>query len=112
MAHAYALSDIAVVRAGALTLSELSVCGMPSILLPFPRATADHQTKNAETMVRAGAAIMIRQADLTTSNLQETIIGLLDDTDKLTAMGAQALSLGKPKATKEIVDKIFKVARS
>ena len=61
-------------------------------------------------MVRAGAAIMIRQADLTTSNLQETIIGLLDDTDKLTAMGSQALSLGKPKATKEIVDKIFKVA--
>jgi UDP-N-acetylglucosamine--N-acetylmuramyl-(pentapeptide) pyrophosphoryl-undecaprenol N-acetylglucosamine transferase len=110
MAHAYALSDIAVVRAGALTLSELSVCGIPSILLPFPRATADHQTKNAETMVRAGAAIMIRQADLTASNLQETIIGLLDDTDKLTAMGAQALSLGKPKATKEIVDKIFKVA--
>ena len=111
MAHAYALSDIAVVRAGALTLSELSVCGMPSILLPLPSATADHQTKNAETMVRAGAAIMIKQADLNTANLQETIIGLLDDADKLTKMGAQALSLGKPKATKKIVDKIFKVAR-
>jgi len=110
MAHAYALSDIAVVRAGALTLSELSVCGMPSILLPLPRATADHQTKNAETMVRSGAAIMIKQADLTTANLQETIIGLLDNTDKLKTMGAKALSLGKPKATKEIVDKILKVA--
>jgi UDP-N-acetylglucosamine:LPS N-acetylglucosamine transferase len=61
-------------------------------------------------MVRSGAAIMIRHADLTTSNLQETIIGLLDDTDKLTAMGAKALNLGKPNATKEIVDKIFKVA--
>ena len=112
MAHAYALSDIAVARAGALTLSELSVCGMPSILLPLPRATADHQTKNAETMVRAGAAVMIQQADLTTANLQETIIGLLSDADKLTTMGTQALSLGKPKATEEIVDKIFEVAHS
>ena len=112
MAHAYALSDIAVARAGALTLSELLVCGMPSILLPLPRATADHQTKNAETMVRSGAAVMIRQAELTTSNLQEIIIELLDDTDKLTAMGAQALSLGKPKATEDIVDKIFEVACS
>ena len=112
MAHAYALSDIAVVRAGALTLSELSVCGMPSILLPLPSATADHQTKNAETMVQAGAAVMIQQADLTTAILRETIIGLLGDADKLIAMGAQALSLGKPKATEEIVDKIFEGARS
>jgi len=55
---------------------------------------------------------MIQQADLTTANLQETIIGLLGDADKLTAMGAQALSLGKPKATEEIVDKIFEVACS
>ena len=112
MAHAYALSDIAVARAGALTLSELSVCGMPSIILPLPNATADHQTKNAKTLVQAGAAVMIQQADLTTANLQETIIGLLDDEDKLTAMGAQALSLGKPRATEDIVDKIFEVARS
>ena len=111
MTHAYALSDIVVARAGALTLSELSVCGKPSILLPLPGAAADHQTKNAETMVRAGAAIMIQQANLTTAILQETIIGLLDDADKLTAMGAQALSLGKPKATEEIVEKIFKLAR-
>ena len=85
---------------------------MPSILLPLTSATADHQTKNAETMVRSGAAVMIRQAELTTSNLQEIIIELLDDTDKLTAMGAQALSLGKPKATEDIVDKIFEVACS
>ena len=48
---------------------------------------------------------------MTTAILQETIIGLLDDADKLTAMGAQALSLGKPKATEEIVEKIFKLAR-
>ena len=63
-------------------------------------------------MVRSGAAVMIQQADLTTANLQEMIIGLLGDEDKLTAMGAQALSLGKPKATEEIVNKIFEVARS
>ena len=55
---------------------------------------------------------MIQQADLTTANLQETIIGLLGDADKLTTMGTQALSLGKPKATEEIVDKIFEVAHS
>ena len=63
-------------------------------------------------MVRAGAAVMIQQADLTTNNLQETIIGLLGDAEKLTAMGAQALSLGKPKATEKIVEKIFEIARS
>ena len=63
-------------------------------------------------MVRAGAAVMIQQADLTTANLQETIIGLLGDAEKSTAMGAQALSLGKPKATEKIVEKIFEIARS
>ena len=63
-------------------------------------------------MVRSGAAVMIQQADLTTTILRETIIGLLGDADKLITMGTQALSLGKPKATEEIVDKIFEGARS
>ena len=71
---AYAISDLVISRAGALTLSELLVCGMPSILLPLPTATADHQTKNAMTVVEAGAAIMINQNSLDKNVLGKIIL--------------------------------------
>lgn len=109
---AYAISDLVISRAGALTLSELLVCGMPSILLPLPTATADHQTKNAETIVQAGAAIMINQKNIDNNILGNTILELIKDKDKLSKMRKNALQLAKPNATKNIVKKILEVAQA
>ena len=109
---AYAISDLVISRAGALTLSELLVCGMPSILLPLPTATADHQTKNAETIVQAGAAIMINQKNIDNNILGNTILELIKDKDKLSKMRKNALQLAKPNATKNIVKKILEVTQA
>lgn len=108
---AYAICDLVISRAGALTLSELLVCGMPSILLPLPTATADHQTKNAATMVESGAAIMIKQNELDNDILGNTIIELINDKNKLKNMSANALRIAKPGATKDIVKNILEVAK-
>ena len=108
---AYAICDLVISRAGALTLSELLVCGMPSILLPLPTATADHQTKNATTMVESGAAIMIKQNELDNEILGNTIIELINDKNKLNIMSKNALKIAKPDATKDIVKNILGVAK-
>ncbi|MDG2287925.1 MAG: glycosyltransferase, partial [Candidatus Marinimicrobia bacterium] len=108
---AYAISDLVISRAGALTLSELLVCGMPSILLPLPTATADHQTKNAKTIVQAGAAIMINQNNMDVNLLRNTILELINDKNKLSMMRKNALQLAKPNATSNIVKNILKVAQ-
>lgn len=108
---AYAISDLVISRSGALTLSELLVCGMPSILLPLPTATADHQTKNAKTIAEAGAAIMINQNNLNNDILSNTIIQLIKDENRLDNMRKNALRLAKPDATKNIVNKILEVAQ-
>lgn len=109
---AYAISDLVISRAGALTLSELLVCGMPSILLPLPTATADHQAKNAETIMRAGAAIMINQNNMDNNILGNIILELMKDKNKLSKMRKNALQLAKPNATKNIVKKILEVAQA
>ena len=108
---AYAISDLVISRAGALTLSELLVCGMPSILLPLPTATADHQTKNAMTIVEAGAAIMINQNSLDKNVLGKTVLDLINDKDTLLKMRNNALQIAKPNATKNIVNEILDITQ-
>ena len=108
---AYAISDLVISRAGALTLSELLVCGMPSILLPLPTATADHQTKNAKTIVQAGAAIAIDQHNMDNNIFKNTVLELINDKDKLSKMRKNALQLAKPNATNNIVKNILEVAQ-
>ena len=108
---AYAICDLVISRAGALTLSELLVCGMPSILLPLPTATADHQTKNAMTLVQAGAAIMIDQHNMDINHLKNTVLELINDKNKLSIMRKNALQLAKPNATRNIVKNILEVAQ-
>jgi UDP-N-acetylglucosamine--N-acetylmuramyl-(pentapeptide) pyrophosphoryl-undecaprenol N-acetylglucosamine transferase len=84
---------------------------MPSILLPLPTATADHQTKNAKTIVQAGAAIMIDQHNMDNNILKNTILELINDKDKLSDMRKNALQLAKPNATNNIVKNILEVAQ-
>jgi UDP-N-acetylglucosamine--N-acetylmuramyl-(pentapeptide) pyrophosphoryl-undecaprenol N-acetylglucosamine transferase len=106
MASAYAASDIVVSRAGALTLAEITACGKPSILIPFPFATADHQRYNAEALQRKGAARMILQTDLTPERLAQEIDSLLGDEANLKNMSDQSKRMGKPEATSLLVDEM------
>jgi len=78
MASAYAWADLAVCRAGALTIAELAAAGVPAILVPFPAAVDDHQTRNAEYVVAAGAAVLLPESGLTPVSLAATLRSLLE----------------------------------
>lgn len=104
MAGVYLGADLVLCRAGATTLSELTVCKKPSILVPFPHATDDHQAVNAKALVDAGAAVMFREAELTGEKLASTIRELKGDSAKLAKMEKAAGLLGRPEAAREIAD--------
>ncbi|MFQ5824424.1 MAG: undecaprenyldiphospho-muramoylpentapeptide beta-N-acetylglucosaminyltransferase [bacterium] len=111
MASAYAASDIVLCRSGASTLSEITICGLASILVPYPYSTSGHQEYNARTMEKANAAIVILEDSLTEDVLIEKIFELLDNPNKRMAMAKAARQLSKPNAAKEIVDKIDELIR-
>lgn len=90
-------------RSGATTLAELTALGVPSILIPSPYVTADHQTKNAQSLVKANAALMIRESDLTATTLTAAIDQLMTDDNTRAAMAAAAKKLGKPHAATEML---------
>jgi UDP-N-acetylglucosamine--N-acetylmuramyl-(pentapeptide) pyrophosphoryl-undecaprenol N-acetylglucosamine transferase len=90
MAAAYAWADLAVCRAGAMTIAELQAAGVGAIFVPLPVATDDHQTKNAEAMVRNGAARLIQERDLTPERLGAAISELISDRAQLLKMAEAA----------------------
>ena len=107
MASAYALSDLVVCRSGALTLSELTACGKPSILIPFAAAAGNHQLKNAIALEKNKAAVIIEEKDMSTQILLSTINNLINNDATLKKMSKASKSLGNPHATKTIVDSLF-----
>jgi UDP-N-acetylglucosamine--N-acetylmuramyl-(pentapeptide) pyrophosphoryl-undecaprenol N-acetylglucosamine transferase len=110
MAGTYAWADLAVCRAGALTLAELTACGLGAVLVPFPHAVDDHQTRNAEALVAAGAAELIQERDLNTQDLAQRLSALLNDRTKLLAMAEAARTLAKPNAAADIARACVEVA--
>ena len=108
--NAYAAADLVVCRAGATTLAELTRLGKTSILIPYPHAAADHQTFNAQTLVNAGAAVMIADRDVK-MKLKDVIHSLLNDDKKCRQMNEASLALGKPNAGREIAQRILELAR-
>ncbi len=107
MPAAYAVADLILCRAGALTLAEVTAAGKPCVVVPYPQATDDHQTKNAETLVEAGAAILIKDSQLSDLNLASFIAQLINDDSKLLAMGMASGSLGRKGAAEAIVQRMF-----
>lgn len=99
-------SDIAVSRAGSLSISELCACGIASILIPYPHAAADHQRKNAKFMEEKRAALYLEDADITKDTLLIAIEQLLDNPEKLKIIQKNAFNLAKPDATKNIVNQL------
>ncbi|MGA7159831.1 MAG: undecaprenyldiphospho-muramoylpentapeptide beta-N-acetylglucosaminyltransferase [Bacteroidota bacterium] len=106
MEYAYAAADVVLCRSGATTLAELTRLGKPAVLVPYPHAAAKHQELNAQTLVEAGAAVMIKDTDLDAKILSTLKEILLNDTVR-SDMGKKSLRLGKPDAGKEIAQKIL-----
>jgi UDP-N-acetylglucosamine--N-acetylmuramyl-(pentapeptide) pyrophosphoryl-undecaprenol N-acetylglucosamine transferase len=111
MGRRIARASLIVCRAGATTLAELAAAGKPAVLVPLPTATDDHQRLNAEVLVKAGAAEMILQRDLTGSLLARRVLALVADASTRARMGRAALLLARPDAATVIVDRILELAR-
>ncbi len=103
MERAYGEADLVLCRAGATTLFELMATGLPAILVPYPHAANDHQTLNAQTMVRAGAAVLVADGDLNGARLSGVLKELMQDPPRLRKMGEQAAALATPEAARQIV---------
>jgi UDP-N-acetylglucosamine--N-acetylmuramyl-(pentapeptide) pyrophosphoryl-undecaprenol N-acetylglucosamine transferase len=104
-------ADIAISRAGSLSISELNLCGLPSILMPFPFAAADHQRFNARAMEEAGASLYMEDADCTAERLIALITEILNNPAKFEKMQNSNKLLAKPQATENII-KIIKNSAS
>jgi len=104
MQAAYGWADLVVCRAGALTIAELAAAGVGSILVPYPSAVDDHQTRNAMFMVEADAAILIPQDKLNAQSLSGELQRLAENRDVVVQMAVNARSQAKPDATKDLVE--------
>ena len=104
---AYSLADIVISRAGALSISELTLAGKPSILVPSPNVSENHQTKNAMSLVNKSAAILVE--DKQTDSLLKTAMDLLKEENQLNTISKNAKKMGMPNASEDIVNEIFKL---
>jgi len=109
MRFALALADMAVGRSGASFLAEIAVCGLPAILIPYPYAANDHQTLNARSFATSGAALMIKNADLNSATLSNTVLELANDKNRLKKMATATKSLAQINATDNILDAVIEL---
>jgi len=110
MAAAYAWADIVICRAGALTLAELAAAGVGAVLVPFPFAVDDHQTRNAQSAVAARAAVLLPEAEASAERIAQLLGELLGDRARLVAMAQAARALAKPHAAVDIAQLCVEVA--
>src|SRR5207248_11137761 len=110
MDTAYAAADAALCRAGAGTVAELAVTGLPAVLVPYPFATGDHQRENAAELTEAGGAVVVADADATEERLGPLLDELVDDRDRLAAMAAAARSVARPRAADELASWALELA--
>jgi UDP-N-acetylglucosamine--N-acetylmuramyl-(pentapeptide) pyrophosphoryl-undecaprenol N-acetylglucosamine transferase len=103
---AYAVADLVIARAGATTIAEVAVCGLPSVLIPYPYATGRHQEANARALQRAGASMMVLDDELDGGVLGERIAWLLDDGERLRSMGQHASAWSRPNAAAALADAV------
>lgn len=102
MADAYAAADVVVCRAGATSIAELTVLGLPAVLVPYPHATADHQAANAAALAATGGALVIADADLDGPSLVANVEPLLADADHRARMAQASLAFGRPDAAANV----------
>lgn len=108
----FASVSLVVCRSGATTLSELTSLGIPSILIPSPNVTEDHQTKNAQSLENNGAALVLKETELNADNLMDKIDSLMKDPMKREEMGSASKILGKQNASDLIIDTLLTLLKS
>lgn len=109
IADAYAATDLALTRAGAMTTAELCAWGIPAVLVPLPTAAADHQTANARSLAEAGAARWIAERDATPARVALEVTGLVHDAGALAALARSASSRARPAAAHDIAARILRL---
>ena len=109
-ADAYAAADLAAARAGG-SIFEVAAAGLPSILVPYPHATADHQTGNARWMEQGGAAVVVPDSELDAARLRTEVEHLLEDPGRLERMAAAARALARPDAAERIAGGLLDLAQ-
>ncbi|HKH26378.1 MAG TPA: undecaprenyldiphospho-muramoylpentapeptide beta-N-acetylglucosaminyltransferase [Acidimicrobiia bacterium] len=110
MEQLYARTTLAVCRAGAITVAELAAAAVPAVLVPLPGAPGDHQTRNAEALVDAGAAVVVADAECDATRLDAELRGLLADAGRLERMSTSARALGRPDAAARLAELVEEVA--
>jgi UDP-N-acetylglucosamine--N-acetylmuramyl-(pentapeptide) pyrophosphoryl-undecaprenol N-acetylglucosamine transferase len=111
MAQAYAWADLVVCRAGALTVSELAAAGIGAVLVPFPHAVDDHQTRNAEYLVDVGAACLLPESECDAHTLSRLLQALLSDRAGLLRMANAARSVAMPDAADQVAKACMEFVR-
>jgi UDP-N-acetylglucosamine--N-acetylmuramyl-(pentapeptide) pyrophosphoryl-undecaprenol N-acetylglucosamine transferase len=109
MENAFAACDLVLCRAGASTIAELTLAGLPSVLVPYPFAAADHQTENARAMAEAGAAVMCKDSEVET-RLLPVVLELLADPARRQMMGTRAKKLARPEAARTLAQAVLGLA--
>lgn len=109
MVAAYTAADLVISRAGASTLSEISAVGRPAVFVPYPHHADRHQELNARSFVKAGAAEIIMNGDLSGGSLAEKIAEISSDPEKLKRMREESARMGKPDAAEKIVNILFEM---
>ncbi|MGH8455569.1 MAG: undecaprenyldiphospho-muramoylpentapeptide beta-N-acetylglucosaminyltransferase [Stenotrophobium sp.] len=112
MPAAYAWADLVVCRAGASTVAELAAAGSAALLVPFPAAVDDHQTRNGEFLVRAGAALLVQERDMNAEKLADLLRELTGDRQRLVQMAQAARRCASPDSVHRIADECLTCARN
>jgi UDP-N-acetylglucosamine--N-acetylmuramyl-(pentapeptide) pyrophosphoryl-undecaprenol N-acetylglucosamine transferase len=107
---AYALADLVLCRSGASTIAELTACGLPSVLVPYPHAAADEQTANARALTDAGGAVLVPDAELDADRLVAVAAPILADPERRRTMGEAARGQGRPEAADAVARAILTAA--
>ncbi|MDF5708886.1 MAG: undecaprenyldiphospho-muramoylpentapeptide beta-N-acetylglucosaminyltransferase [Nostoc sp. S4] len=102
-------ATLAISRSGAGSLTELAVCGTPAILIPYPFAAEDHQSYNAEVFSKAGAALTLKQSQLTVQQLQSNVLNLLHSPQELAKMGEKAKAIAVPDSAEKLAQLVREV---
>ena len=108
---AYAAADLAICRSGAMTVAEVTAVGLPAVYVPLPIGNGE-QRLNAQPVVTAGGGVVVEDADLSADFVADTVVGLLTDEARLSAMTAAALLAGHPDAAQRVAQVVLDVARS
>ncbi len=111
MGDMLAAADLVVSRAGASSIAEIAALAVPSVLVPYPHATADHQTTNAQFLVGAKAAVLVPDDELSAPSFRGLVTGLLDDPARLEAMRAAARGLAQDQAASRLADQTEKLGK-